>query len=151
MSAFAAQLETEIPALRRYARALTRDLVQTDDLVQSCLVQALSNEHRWQPVGEMRAWLFTILHNLHVSEQRRAVRDRHRRVLVTSSTADSVQSRRDVDLDRAIGRLPDAQRHVLLLIGLDEMSYAEAAATLGLPIGTVRSRLGRARASQRQP
>src|SRR5919206_2026996 len=75
MTDFAKLLEVEIPRLRRYARALTRDVVRADDLVQSCLVRAVSKQHLWQPGTDLRAWLFTILHNQHVNDVRRAVRE----------------------------------------------------------------------------
>src|SRR6201988_1091771 len=75
MSDFARLLEFEIPRLRRYARALTRDASSADDLVQSCLVRAIGKEHLWQPGTDMRAWLFTILHNQHVNDIRRSVRE----------------------------------------------------------------------------
>src|ERR1700730_15244558 len=74
MSDFAGMLEAEIPRLRRYARALTRDVSRADDLVQSCLTRALAKQHLWQPRSDLRAWLFTLLHNQHVNEVRRSVR-----------------------------------------------------------------------------
>src|SRR5215208_2371382 len=75
MNDFARQLEAEIPRLRRYARALTRDVSRADDLVQSCLTRAVAKQHLWQPGTDLRAWLFTILHNQHVNDVRRAVRE----------------------------------------------------------------------------
>ena len=75
MSDFARLLQSEIPRLRRYARALTRDAARADDLVQSCLVRAIAKEHLWQPGTDLRAWLFTILHNQHVNDVRRSVRE----------------------------------------------------------------------------
>src|ERR1700720_2608028 len=75
MSDFAQLLEVEIPRLRRYARALTRDLTRADDLVQSCLTRAIAKQHLWQPGTDLRAWLFTILHNQHVNDVRRSVRE----------------------------------------------------------------------------
>src|SRR4029077_4164693 len=75
MTEFARMLEAQIPRLRRYARALTRDLVRADDLVQSCLTRAITKQHLWQPGTDLRAWLFTILHNQHVNDVRRSVRD----------------------------------------------------------------------------
>jgi RNA polymerase sigma-70 factor, ECF subfamily len=156
MSDFTARMEVEIPRLRRYARALARDAERADDLVQSCLLRALANEHSWQPGSDLRAWLFTILHNLHVSEIRRSVREQDNSAVVTSVTV-AVARQSDpaavldlVDIERAIAKLPDWQRQVLLLIGFEEMSYGAAATILGLRVGTVRSRLGRARASLRR-
>ena len=75
MTDFARLLEAEIPRLRRYARALTRDVTRADDLVQSCLTRAVAKQHLWQPGTDLRAWLFTILHNQHVNEVRRSVRE----------------------------------------------------------------------------
>ena len=75
MNDFARLLEVEIPRLRRYARALTRDVARADDLVQSCLTRAVAKQHLWQPGTDLRAWLFTILHNQHVNDVRRSVRE----------------------------------------------------------------------------
>ena len=150
MEGFGKLLETEIPRLRRYARALTRDAVRADDLVQSCLARALAKSHLWQPGTDLRAWLFTILHNQHVNDVRRAVReginvpmDDVAPVLTVPSTQGaSLQLR---DLDRAMARLPEEQRQVLLLVGLEGMRYEEVATVLDVPVGTVRSRLSRGR------
>lgn len=150
MSDFAQLLETEIPRLRRYARALTRDSSRADDLVQSCLVRAIGKEHLWHPGTDLRAWLFTILHNQHVNGIRRSVREGVRvpveegaPVLTVSPNAlASLQLR---DLERAIATLPEEQRKVILLVGLEGMSYDKVAAILGVPVGTVRSRLSRGR------
>jgi RNA polymerase sigma-70 factor (ECF subfamily) len=150
MSDFGRLLEGEIPRLRRYARALTRDAARADDLVQSCLVRAIAKEHLWQPGTDLRAWLFTILHNQNVNEVRRSVRegvsvtvDDVAPVLTMAPRAGpSLQLR---DLERAIGLLPEEQRQVILLVGLEGMRYEEVAAVLDIPIGTVRSRLSRGR------
>jgi RNA polymerase sigma-70 factor, ECF subfamily len=150
MSDFGRQIEQEIPRLRRYARALTRDATRADDLVQSCLARALAKSHLWQPGTNLRAWLFTILHNVHVNEVRRAVRegvsvpieDAAPLLTMPASQTDSLQLR---DLDRAMGRLAEEQRQVLLLVGLEGMGYEEAALVLQIPVGTVRSRLSRGR------
>ncbi len=150
MNDFARLLEVEIPRLRRYARALTRDGSRADDLVQSCLVRAVAKQHLWQPGTDLRAWLFTILHNQHVNDIRRSVREGitvpvedMAPVLTSPSNAGaSLQLR---DLERAIARLPEEQRQVILLVGLEGMRYEEVAKILGIPIGTVRSRLSRGR------
>ncbi len=150
MSDFARLLEIEIPRLRRYARALTRDASRADDLVQSCLVRAIAKQHLWQPGTDLRAWLFTILHNQHVNDVRRAVRegvvvpveDVTPVLTVASNAGASLQLR---DLERAIASLPEEQRQVILLVGLEGMRYEEVATILGIPIGTVRSRLSRGR------
>ena len=150
MSDFARLLEAEIPRLRRYARALTRDQSRADDLVQSSLCRAIAKQHLWEPGTDLRAWLFTILHNQHVNDVRRSVRegvsipveDVAPSLTVPAETGASLQLR---DLERALARLPDEQRQVILLVGLEGMRYEEVATVLGIPIGTVRSRLSRGR------
>src|ERR1700761_8200380 len=115
MDDFGRQLEKEIPRLRRYARALTRDATRADDLVQSCLARALAKSHLWEPGTDLRAWLFTILHNQHVNDVRRAVRegitvpveDVAPVLMVQSTQGASLQLR---DLDRALAKLPEEQR-----------------------------------------
>jgi RNA polymerase sigma-70 factor (ECF subfamily) len=153
MSEFGRQIEQEIPRLRRYARALTRDSTCADDLVQSCLMRALAKSHLWQRGTDLRAWLFTILHNQHVNDVRRAVRedsvpveDAAATLTAPAAQGVSLQLR---DLDRAMARLPEEQRQVLLLAGLEAMRYEEIAAVLQLRVGTVRSRLSRGRAALR--
>jgi RNA polymerase sigma-70 factor, ECF subfamily len=153
MSDFAAQLAPEIPSLRRYARALSRDASSADDLVQSCLVRALAKQHLWQPGTGLRPWLFTMLHNLQVSRVRRSARETRGYAAMEAFATRHHEPQSIIeliDVERAIAKLPDWQRQVVRLVGLEEMSYAQAAAMLGLPEGTVRSRLGRARASLRQ-
>jgi len=150
MSNYAQLLETEIPRLRRYARALARDAARADDLVQSCLVRAIAKAHLWRPGTDLRAWLFTILHNQHVNEIRRSVRegvsvaveDVAPILTVAPNAPASLQLR---DLERAINTLPQEQRQVILLVGLEGMRYEDVAAILDIPIGTVRSRLSRGR------
>jgi len=150
MNDFARLLEVEIPRLRRYARALTRDVTRADDLVQSCLTRAVAKQHLWQPGTDLRAWLFTILHNQHVNDVRRSVREginvaveEMAPVLTVQSNAVAVLQLRD--LEAAIARLPQEQRQVILLVGLEGMRYEEVAEILGVPVGTVRSRLSRGR------
>ena len=150
MTDFARLLETEIPRLRRYARALTRDVSRADDLVQSCLLRAIAKQHLWQPGTDLRAWLFTILHNQHVNDVRRSVRegiaipveDVAPVLTAPSNVGASLQLR---DLERAMAKLPEEQRQVILLVGLEGMRYEEVAKVLRIPIGTVRSRLSRGR------
>jgi RNA polymerase sigma-70 factor, ECF subfamily len=154
MPNFAQLLEPQISRLRRYARALTRDASRADDLVQSCLVRAISKQHLFQEGTDLRAWLFTILHNQHVNEVRRAAREGATiptgevasAMPAEANAVDSLQLR---DLDRAIGRLADEHRQVILLAGLEGMSYEEVAEILGIPVGTVRSRLSRGRQTLR--
>src|SRR3954469_13982543 len=154
MTDFARLLEAEIPRLRRYARALTRDVTRADDLVQSCLTRAVAKQHLWQPGTDLRAWLFTILHNQHVNDVRRSVREginvaveEMAPVLTVQSNAVAVLQLRD--LEAAMARLPQEQRQVILLIGLEGMRYEEVAEILGVPVGTIRSRLSRAREALR--
>ena len=148
-------IEAEIPRLRRYARALTRDLIAADDLVQDCLTRALSKLHLWQQGTDLRAWLFTILHNQYINHVRRTAREgsavglSEREPLLARAPQ---QGRRLElrDLERAITQLPGVQRSVILLIGLEGMSYGEVAAVLNVPVGTVRSRLSRGRDALRR-
>jgi RNA polymerase sigma factor (sigma-70 family) len=144
------KIEAEIPRLRRYARALTRDLSGADDLVQDCLTRALGKVHLWQPGTDLRAWLFTILHNQYVNHVRRAVREGTAVAFSETEPMLTTQPNQGKrlelrDLDRAIAKLPEEQRVVLLLVGLEGMRYEEVAAVLGVPVGTIRSRLSRGR------
>lgn len=149
------KIEEEIPRLRRYARALTRDINAADDLVQDCLARALSKVHLWQKGTDLRAWLFTILHNQYVNHVRRAVREGSAVGLSDSepmlTSAPNQGKRLELrDLERAIAKLPEEQRSVLLLVGLEGMRYEEVAAVLDVPVGTIRSRLSRGREMLRQ-
>ncbi len=149
------RIEAEIPRLRRYARALTRDISAADDLVQDCLARALSKVHLWQTGTDLRAWLFTILHNQYVNHVRRAVREGAAVALSETEpllTSQPNQSKRLElrDLERAIAKLPEEQRAVLLLVGLEGMRYEEVAVVLDVPVGTIRSRLSRGREMLRQ-
>jgi len=138
----------EIPRLRRYARALLGDRAAADDLVQDTLERAWSRLHQWRAGSDMRAWLFGIMHNLRVDQLRRPRLstqsiDADEFELPTRATqADALELR---DLESALSHLADEQREILLLVALEEMSYADIAATLGIPIGTVMSRLSRGR------
>ena len=148
-------IEAEIPRLRRYARALARDVSAADDLVQDCLTRALGKLHLWQEGTDLRAWLFTILHNQHVNAVRRAVRA-GTSVEVNDAepmlTRPPGQDRRLElrDLDRALGQLSEEQRAVILLVGLEGMRYEAVAEVLNVPVGTVRSRLSRGREALRR-
>lgn len=148
-------IEAEIPRLRRYARALTRDLITADDLVQECLTRALSKLHLWQQGTDLRAWLFTILHNQYINHVRRTAREGtavglsgHEPLLARAPQQGTRLELRD--LERAIAKLPRAQRLVILLIGLEGMSYREVATVLDVPVGTIRSRLSRGREALRR-
>ncbi|HZU91946.1 MAG TPA: sigma-70 family RNA polymerase sigma factor [Stellaceae bacterium] len=148
-------IEAEIPRLRRYARALTRDLIAADDLVQDCLTRALGKLHLWQEGTDLRAWLFTILHNQYVNHVRRAVREGAAVGLNESepllTRAPQQGKRLELrDLERAIAKLPEEQRSVILLVGLEGMRYEEVATVLDVPVGTIRSRLSRGREALRR-
>jgi RNA polymerase sigma-70 factor, ECF subfamily len=149
MAEFRELLEAQIPRMRRYAIALTRNEDRADDLVHDALVRALAKQHLWEPGTDLRAWLFTILHNLRVNDVRRGVRegtavDIEHMPEVAAPTDPSARLTL-TELDRAIGRIPEDQRQVILLVGLEGMSYEDAAAVVGVPVGTVRSRLSRGR------
>lgn len=145
-------VEPLIPALRRYARSLLRaDASAADDLVQDCLERAITRWHQRRADGDARTWLFTILHNLAVSRLRQAAR---RGWHVPIDDADEAATARPPtqeaglrhgELLRALDTLPEEQRSVLLLVSVEDLSYAEAAKVLDVPIGTVMSRLSRAR------
>jgi RNA polymerase sigma-70 factor (ECF subfamily) len=150
MNDFGRLVEAEIPRLRRYARALTHDTIRADDLVQSCLMRAVAKQHLWQPGTDLRAWLFTILHNQHVNDVRRGVRDGNNVSIDEIAPVASVESNAIAtlelrDLERALAKLPQEQREVILLVGLEGMRYEEVAEILNIPVGTVRSRLSRGR------
>lgn len=136
-----------IPRLRRYARALAGERSAADDLVQDTLERAWAKLHLYRRGTDLRAWLFTVMHNVYVN-QRRAARIS---VPLDEEMPELAQPQRETDtlvlrdLDAAIRRLPPDQREVLLLVALEDMSYDVAADTLGIPIGTVMSRLSRAR------
>src|SRR6185503_7977792 len=148
-------LEEQIPRLRRYARALTRNIERADDLVQDTLVRAIAKQHLWQAGTNLRAWLFTLMHNQNVNDVRRANReggnvdvDDMSSVLVANT--DPTASRQLRELERALNCLPLEQRESILLVGLEGLRYDEAASILGVPIGTVRSRLSRGREALRK-
>ena len=138
----------EIPRLRRYARALTGRADAADDLVQDTLQRALEKWRLWQRERDLRPWLFSIMHNLHVDGRRR---DRHidfrddDDLPLPSQRADQTDALELRDLERMLALLPLDQREVLLLVGLEELSYSEVARALKIPQGTVMSRLSRAR------
>lgn len=150
MDALATAIEPLIPGLRRYARAWTRDAAMADDLVQDCLERAVGGW--WRRRGQsVRPWLYAILHNLLVDQTRRQKR---RGGLVPIEAVDEatlgVPPEQEAalnhgDLLRALNALPDDQRAVLLLVSVEDLPYAEAAAVLGVPIGTVMSRVSRGR------
>ena len=136
-----------IPRLRRYARALVGDRSAADDLVQDTLERAWAKLHLYRRGTDLRAWLFTVMHNVHVNKVRAAratdpLEDDMPELAQRAAQGDALLVR---DMERCIARLPAEQRAVLLLVTLEEMSYDDVARTLGIPIGTVMSRLSRAR------
>jgi RNA polymerase sigma-70 factor, ECF subfamily len=155
LSEFHRLIEQQIPRLRRYARALTRNRERADDLVQDTLGRALSKEQFWQPGTNLRAWLFTIMHNQNVNNVRRDIRESGALGIETISvalpaTTDPTASRQMFELERALAQLPLEQRQVILLVGLEGISYEDAAGILLIPVGTVRSRLSRGRDALRK-
>jgi RNA polymerase sigma-70 factor (ECF subfamily) len=143
------QFLQHIPRLRRYARALTGDRSRADDLVQDTLERALVKLHLWHPGSDLRAWLFTIMHNVHINQLRAhagavsaSLDDEAMQLAAQPVQPDMLELR---DLQGMLLRLPDEQREVLLMVGLEQLTYGETAAALGIPIGTVMSRLSRAR------
>jgi len=150
MSDFNRLLEEQIPRLRRYARALTKNIERADDLVQDTLIRALTKQHLWQAGTNLRAWLFTLMHNQNINTARHSIRESQMIDVETMSnvlaaTTDPTASRQLCELDRALNQLAQEQRQVILLVGLEEFSYVETAAILNVPVGTVRSRLSRGR------
>jgi RNA polymerase sigma-70 factor (ECF subfamily) len=145
-------ISEQIPRLRRYARALIRgDLSRADDLVQDCLERAWTRWHLWRRGSDLRAWLFTIMHNLYVNDLRR-YRDGPGFVSLGSDhdniAMDGTRTEETLvldDLHAAIGTLPPDQREVILLVSLEGLRYEQVAQVLAIPVGTVMSRLSRAR------
>lgn len=146
---------THVAALRRYALVLVGDPHEADDLVQEALSRVLAQLRTWRPVRDLRAYMFTTLHNVFVDASRRQ-RLRRGEVPLDAALAElwhppSQTKRLEFrDLVVALGKLPAPQREVVLLIGLEGMSYLEAAQVLGVPVGTVMSRLSRGRETLRQ-
>ena len=138
-----------IPHLRRYARALTGNHAAADDLVQDTLERAWTRIGLWRRDTNMRAWLFTIMHNVYINQVKAGTRGRHGKVTdshLDVAASESHENRLEIrDLTKALQQLPREQREVVLLIGLEQLSYEEAAKILRIPIGTVMSRLSRGR------
>jgi RNA polymerase sigma factor (sigma-70 family) len=144
-------IEPMIPSLRRYARALVRNHATADDLVQDCLERAVSRWHQRRSEGDARPWMFTILHNLAVNQFRQAaVRGAHMSIDEADESVlglEAVQEQKLLykDVLQKLAGLPDEQRSVILLVAVEDLSYADAATVLDIPVGTVMSRLSRAR------
>lgn len=140
--------EEHIPRLRRYATALLRDRGRADDLVQDTLERALRKFSLFRRGSDLRAWLFAVMHNVYVNQIRaaavraRAAGDEVGDVPAYAAVEDTAAVR---DLSNALERLPPEQRDVILLVGLEQFSYEETAKVLGVPVGTVMSRLSRGR------
>ncbi len=144
-----ALLEPLIPALRRYAYALVRDHDAADDLVQDTLERALSRWSLRRSDGDLRAWLFTIQRNLHVSALRQGQR-RGAHVELDEATSPSTRASQESGLEvqdilATLDQLPEEQKSLLLLVGVEDLSYDDAAKVMGVPTGTVMSRLARGR------
>lgn len=148
-------LVAALPRLRRYARVLTGELHRADDLVQDTLARAWEKRRLWQAGSDLRAWLFTIMHNVYVNQFSLRQREYAQLSLdadegpvagweipVRATQSDQLEL---VELFDHIGRLPVAQREVLILAAVEELHYDEISQVLGVPIGTVMSRLSRAR------
>ncbi|HYZ24822.1 MAG TPA: sigma-70 family RNA polymerase sigma factor [Rhodopila sp.] len=151
------KIEDCIPALRRYALALLRDRQDADDLVHDCLVRALDKLHTRRDDVNIRAWLFAIMHNRFVSQRRRAKAQPDTETLeepdhgaIHAAPGNQEDRLRWKELLRVLNSLPEDQRAVILLVSVEDLSYAEAARVLGVPIGTVMSRLARGRERMRQ-
>lgn len=146
------QVVEQLPALRRYARVLTGDAWAADDLVQDTLERACSKWLLWRTGSDLRAWLFTLMHNLYQNQVRTQPPWPHADIddLHDTLQGSSAGMGDDVlDLERCLQRLPPDQRAVLLLVTLEDMDYADTARVLGIPVGTVMSRLSRARSRLR--
>jgi RNA polymerase sigma-70 factor (ECF subfamily) len=144
-------IEAEIPHLRRFARYVVRDVDRADDLVQECLTRAIAKIHTWTPGTNLRAWLFVILKNCHINVVRR---ERPSGEMPTDHPMLNVPANQDAHINLlevrdAYLRLSEEHREVLLLVAIEGLRYEEAAAILKLPLGTVRSRLSRARQALR--
>jgi RNA polymerase sigma factor (sigma-70 family) len=150
------ELVAQIPGLRRYARVLTGNAWAADDLVQDTLERACTKWRLWAVGSDLRAWLFTLMHNLFVNQLRHSSRQAG---LAAPLDIDEVQEQLSapdagqeqmLDLQRCLLRLPQDQRAVLLLVSVEDMSYEETARIVGAPVGTVMSRLSRARTRLRE-
>jgi RNA polymerase sigma-70 factor, ECF subfamily len=151
----AKKIEAEIPYLRRYARALTGNAEAADDLVQDSLERAIGRFGQFQAGTNLRAWLFTIVHNMRCDQHRRTVR-RPMEIPIddaapqlASTRASQADALHLADFRRAFSRLSESHREVLALVGLEGLDYQRAASILGVEVGTVKSRVFRARESLR--
>ncbi|WP_309678001.1 sigma-70 family RNA polymerase sigma factor [Polaromonas sp.] len=150
------ELIAQIPGLRRYARVLTGNAWAADDLVQDTLERACSKWRLWAAGSNLRAWLFTLMHNQFANQVRRSIRQSNAGRMVDMEDVNDELIAADtgldmaMDLHRCLMRLPEDQRATLLLVSLEDMSYEDVARITGVPVGTVMSRLSRARARLRE-
>ena len=150
------QILEHLPGLRRYARLLAGDAWAADDLVQDTLERACSKWRLWTVGSDLRAWLFTLMHNVFINQLRRSMRQAPAGAMVDVTglenelAAPDTGAAQSLDLQRCLLRLPEDQRVVLLLVSLEDLSYEEVAKITGVPLGTVMSRLSRARSRLRE-
>lgn len=149
------ELTEHVAALRRYARALTNDPTEADDLVQECLSRVLAQMRAWREVRELKQYLFSTLHNIFIDTTRRrrsrpTMMPLNEEVATISQPANQTKRLEARDMVRALGELPATQREVVLLVGVEGMSYSDVSKVLDVPIGTVMSRLSRGRDSLRR-
>jgi RNA polymerase sigma-70 factor (ECF subfamily) len=150
MPDFLDEITQSVPALRRYAHALTHDREAADDLVQDCLERAIRKKALWRPDGPLRPWLYRVLLNVWRNNLRSRIRrpaqvpidDVAEQLVVPATQIGRVAL---TEMARAIEKLSPDHREALLLVAVEGLSYAEAAEVLGIPLGTLMSRLGRAR------
>ena len=150
MNEVAEQIEDYLPALKRYALSLARNPAAADDLVQECAMRALSKARLYKPGTNLRAWLFTILHNLYISEGRRSGKwkqphDPEAAMAKLSAPAPQPATVMLKSVSKAMTALPRQQRRVLFAVGVEGKSYEEVSAEMDIPVGTVKSRCFRAR------
>lgn len=144
------QIIAQIPHLRRFARALTGERAAADDLVQDTIERALNKRRLFRPRGSLRAWLFTVMRNVYRNQLSRsghpakgvALEESRHLMAVPPSQEDRL---RTSDMERALARLPSEQKEVVLLVGLEQLSYKDVSTVVGVPVGTVMSRLHRGR------
>ena len=146
------QIVNEVKNLRRYALALTRNATDAEDLVQDCLTRAIASSHTWKPGSNMRSWLFKIMHNIFIDEIRR---NRLREAAKKDSDAQYINPPQPATTElgqvlEALSRLPEIYREPIILVAINDMTYAQAAEIIDVPLGTLMSRLSRARQALRR-
>ena len=150
---FRTNLIAEIPHLRRFARSLCGDASLADDLVQDCIERALKKSHLYDATKPLRAWLYAVLRNIHVSNWRSNAKHQFAKNLDDLQGSEGATRAEQEDnfsttvITEALDKLPAQQREVLVLISLEEVSYKDASEIIGVPIGTIMSRLSRARST----